>query len=512
VAPARLWSGLRQSEERVAKYEVGLIVYLVFTTAHLVSDSSRDMGKPGTSVWSPHYPTLGSRPDKSPPLPVELWIQILGFLHPHERRELAAASSWFFSVVHTKYPFCLVVTDSTPIEDILSRAPIFREWGAQLYWAPMAEVDPCGDPPYRRKPPCSPNCSLLHLATFSRLTSIDLVRMTINPDGQHTIYSLPDLRSITLRVSQFQPTMIPLPNHRVAHLRLFNIGSSRAFHHVLRQVSGTLTALEVYSNTCEAFLSELVYCPLLRSIALELEGRGPLARTALEFLELHPQVTELTLNCISFPVVGPSLLPNLRTVIGTTRMPRSLLESRPIEAFSHHSRSEISLRPPYMLWDELEGLKKAPRRHAMRALQVACGYDQYALSWIHDAVGCTLQQLYMWVAGPSSHPMDNTDPYAFLLGKWSRPSRHAEDIIAFPRLKHVLISFQRDDRREFPLAKCFEIYLKVFLPICPALEEVELFAISSYERIQREQPQKEWWVRFWKDGLGRWHRRMDEVY
>jgi hypothetical protein len=31
---------------------------------------------------------------------VELWIQIFVFSHPRERRELAAASSWLFCVVH----------------------------------------------------------------------------------------------------------------------------------------------------------------------------------------------------------------------------------------------------------------------------------------------------------------------------------------------------------------------------------------------------------------------------
>jgi hypothetical protein len=136
-----------------------------------------------------------------------------------------------------------------------------------------------------------------HLATFSQLTSIHIVRVSINPNGLHIIYSLPHLRSITWCVSQFLPTKILLPNHHVAHLRLFNTGSSFALYRVLRQVSGTLTAIEVYSNTCEAFLGWIMKSgtrPWWAHCGVRTVGRAP-ALTLL--LQAHsPYGLELTTN------------------------------------------------------------------------------------------------------------------------------------------------------------------------------------------------------------------------
>jgi hypothetical protein len=113
--------------------------------------------------------------------------------------------------------------------------------------------------------------------------------MTVNPGGQRTIYSLPHLRTIMLRSSQFQYTPVPMPNHGVTHLRIFNIGSPAAFTHILRQVAGSLTTLEACSKDCGPVFSGLVRCPLLRSIALELAEPRPFPRTIFQFLELHPQ-------------------------------------------------------------------------------------------------------------------------------------------------------------------------------------------------------------------------------
>jgi hypothetical protein len=103
-------------------------------------------------------------------LPIELWIQVLGYLKPREHRALAAASSWFFTVVHNQESFRLVVTENVSIEDLLSNAPIFREWSTQFYWAPLMLVDPGEDegPPavYRRRVLLRIHVILLHLATF----------------------------------------------------------------------------------------------------------------------------------------------------------------------------------------------------------------------------------------------------------------------------------------------------------------------------------------------------------
>jgi hypothetical protein len=125
-----------------------------------------------------------------------------------------------------------------------------------------------------------------------------------------------------------------------------------------------------------------------------------------------------------------------------------LLESWPIESFYHHRKSNISLKPPYIPWDEPEG-SEAKRRE----LQVICSYDRYALSWICNVVGSTLQQLHIWVAGASSPPMDTREPYAFRLGRWNRTDKHPAEVLAFTRVRKVSIAFQGDDTHEFPFAK-----------------------------------------------------------
>jgi hypothetical protein len=446
-------------------------------------------------------------------LPIELWTQVFGYLKPREHRALAAASSWFFTVVHNQEPFRLVVTENVSIEDLLSNAPIFREWSTQFYWAPLMLVDLGEDeePPtvYRRGVLPSIHATLLHLATFPRLTSIELVRVTVDPEGQRTIYSLPHLRSITLRLSQFQYTPVSMPNHGVTHLRIFNIGNPAAFTHILRQVAGSLTTLEVCSKDGGPVLSDLVRCPLLRSIALELGGPLPFPRTILQFLELHPEITDLKLDCHLFPVIPPSLLPNLRRLESTTATPSSLLESRPIESFLH-----LRTYGPWDLtiWSELASFKKAPRRNAVRELRVAFHQDFCALYLISDTVGRTLQRLHVWVTRNTALLTDPADSYGFLLGQWSTVRTQSEATVAFPMVKEVLISFQRDDGCSFPLKECQMIFYQVLLPLCPVLEEAELFAISSYDRIEREDPQVGWWVRYWKDGSGQWNCRNDGAY
>jgi hypothetical protein len=108
--------------------------------------------------------------------------------------------------------------------------------------------------------------------------------------------------------------------------------------------------------------------------------------------------------------------------------------------------------------------------------------------------------------------MDPADPYGFLLGQWSIIKIESEAIVVFPMVKEVLISFQRNDGCSFPLEECQIIFDQVLLPVCPVLEEVELFAISSYDRIEREDPRVGWWVRYWKDGSGQWNCRNDGAY
>lgn len=410
-----------------------------------------------------------------------------------------------------------MLIDNTSIEDLLSRAPVFREWSTHFYWAPLALDDRGGDGAlptvYCRKVHyLHMNATLSHLITFPRLTSIDLVRVTVNAEGQCTIYSLPHLRSITLRVSQFQSTTRQMPGHQVTHLRLFNIGSPFAFTHVLRQVAGSLTDLEVYSKDSGMFISDLVRCPLLRSITLEVGGQESIADTALQFLDLHPEITDITFNCNTFMRIPQSLLPNLRRVEGRI-FPRSWLESRPIESFSHHVKECISWRVPFSpLWNNLECFRKAPRRNTVKELRVIFGYDRHALSWISTSVGKTLQYLQMWVEKNPSLPMYPTNPYDFLLGAWTVPDPASQEPPAFPRVKQVLLSFRRHDAHKFPLDTSQQVLDQVLLPICPVLEQVEFHAISSYEGIKREMPQVGWWVRYWKDALGHWNCRNYGAY
>jgi hypothetical protein len=350
------------------------------------------------------------------------------------------------------------------------------------------------------------------------LTSLSLTGIIVSGEHQHTIYSLPHLRKITLRSARFQNTAIKLPKHNVTHLRFFNVLSEVGLSHMLDQTSSTLTTLQINEGPAKPFSLRTPRCPHLTTFTHNSSSRC-LNREFLTFLERSPTIRVIRLNAgysLQQPLqqpLQPNLLPKLTKMTASGELGQFFLARPELTEFYQHPKDRTRSVRDLWSWlthahtqpqsSQLQLHPPPPRLEQLRVAIFHHSDDLGALPVISHVFGSSLCKLHIWVEPDPLHWPLRYTPY--LLGGWTRLKGPGLTIGAFARLRSIRVSFRLLKRKgtKFPGASCKKLLKDNILPLCPVLEEALFTAISSYESIEREEPGDGMELRAKKDGR-RW--------
>jgi hypothetical protein len=325
------------------------------------------------------------------------------------------------------------------------------------------------------------------------LTSIVLAGVIVSGEHQHAIYSLPHLRTITLRSAHFQNTAVKMPKHNVTDLRTINIHSEAALSHILHQTSSALVTLLVDEELTNLFSLDTPRCPHLTTFTLNSSVHQSLPRETITFLERHSNIRVIHLNAIpTCQVLWAGLLPKLTRMTACGEWGRAFLARPELTEFYQHPED----RPWIVrhLWEWLEQVQLSqlhpPRLEQMRIAIFRHSTLLGALPVISHVFGSSLIKLHLSIApyhGSTCSPID-------LLGGWTRlkgpgPYSGSQSTVEFARLRSIRVSFPIEMETKFPRTACQKLFAQKILPLCPVLEEALFTVISSYKEIEREEPE-----------------------
>jgi hypothetical protein len=328
-----------------------------------------------------------------------------------------------------------------------------------------------------------------------------LTGIVVGGEHQQVIYSLPHLRKITLQSACFQITELEIPKHNVSQIIFFNVPNAIALSHILRQTSSTLETLRVSDGVSEAFSLHTPQCPHL-TVFTYINSLQNVNREVITFMERHPNILTVRLHISeTFEHVGPSILPKLTKVTANGRLGRFLIARPELKEYYQHPHDDI--KSVKRLWSWLVQVQPVPQLEQLR-IALFCESDDFgALPVISHFFGKTLCRLHIWIENYSRDSRHDD----FLLGGWAMlrgPRGHSQGqaIVKFARLRSIRVSFRIVTGMRFPEAACRELLRDRILPLCPALKEASFTALSSYKKIEQEEPEDGMELRIRKNGRG----------
>lgn len=363
---------------------------------------------------------------------------------------------------------------------------------------------------------------LLHsFVHSSQLRLLSISNIDVAPPQQEVILTLPRLQTLSLKAAQFIPTSRAMPVSSLSRVRFvhdpeierarYYITHAPYVGYLVAQLAASLTTIEFTMSTrhfsYSLFSNAIPHLPHLPHLTTVVQAYPSsfANKDLVPFLLKNPSVTTLNTyvsNSEHWPFSDMTFLPRLQTLISHPAIAEALIPGRPVRTY--HQQLEY-LRPCSSpgLTSLLPRLAQGSAVTGLTELQLVTWVTLKQFLVMLENKLPRLQRLYIWLDGEKiynvPHPAFDS-PYS--PHDMRRNSLKSKRIGPFPTLKHLRVFFDKVPEEELLLDACRSFFRNSIEPACPVLQTALFAAAATYEEMEGEEFERDYYLRLQRQAGG----------